>query len=271
MITVLFAILVAMTAIMATGWVVQRAAGDGGWTDVFWTYGTGAVLAIAALAPIGAAAAPTWRQAMVAALIVLWSVRLGTYVALRVARGPEDARYAGLRKEWGDRFQKNMLPLMLVQGPASTILAISVLMAARNPAPGLRIADIAGVAIMLVAIVGEAVADQQMKQFKRDPAHRGQICDTGLWAWSRHPNYFFEFLGWLAYPAIALDLAHPVTWLSFIAPAAMFAILRYLTGVPPLEAAMLRSRGDAYRRYQARVSPFLPRPPHPPAPGSQAA
>jgi steroid 5-alpha reductase family enzyme len=271
MIMLLAAILVAMAAIMGVGWFVQRAANDGGWTDVFWTLGTGAALATGALAPISAAYAPTWRQVMVAALVILWSVRLGVYIAVRVARGPEDARYAGLRKQWGAKFQARMIPLMLMQAPASAILAISVLLAARNPAPGLRPGDVAGLFIMLIAVLGEGIADQQLKQFKADPAHKGQVCDQGLWAWSRHPNYFFEFLGWLAYPAIALDPAHPVSLLSFTAPAVMFAILRYGTGVPPLEAAMLRSRGDAYRRYQARVSPFVPRPPRPSAPGSQPA
>jgi steroid 5-alpha reductase family enzyme len=258
---VLMLVLVAMTMVMAAAWAVQRAAGNGGWVDVFWTLGTGASCAAAALAPTGAAGGPYWRQVMVAAMVGLWALRLGIYVALRVARGSEDVRYAALRRAWGVAFQRNMLGLVLVQGPASALLAVAVVLAARNPHPGSRVADLLGLAIWLLAVVGEGAADGQMKRFKADPAHAGQVCDRGLWAWSRHPNYLFEFVGWLAYPVIAFDPARPWSLTALIAPALMFVLLRFGTGVPPLEAAMLASKGEAYRRYQARVSPFLPRPP----------
>ena len=118
-----------------------------------------------------------------------------------------------------------------------------------------------GAAILLASIVGESIADAQMRRFKADPTHRGKVCDTGLWAWSRHPNYAFEALHWVAYPVIAIDVSRPWTFVSLIAPVAMFLLLRFGTGVPPLEAAMVKSKGDAYRRYQERVSPLLPRPP----------
>jgi steroid 5-alpha reductase family enzyme len=100
-----------------------------------------------------------------------------------------------------------------------------------------------------------------MKGFRADPANRGKVIEIGLWAWSRHPNYFFQWLGWLAYPVIALDPARPVTWLSLAAPAVMYGLLRYVSGVPPLEQAMLKSRGDLFRDYQRRVSVFFPLPP----------
>jgi steroid 5-alpha reductase family enzyme len=259
------AVLVAMIVIMSAGWVVQRAAGNAGWVDVFWTYGTGTSCAVAALVPPAGAGAPSLRQLMVAGLVLIWSLRLGTYVAVRVAKGPEDARYAGFRRDWGARFQPQMFGVMIIQAPATAVLSISILLAARNPQPGLGLADLVGLMILAGAILGEGIADGQMKRFKADPAHKGQVCDQGLWAWSRHPNYLFEFVGWLAYPVIAFRPADPWTLLALVGPILMFAILRYGTGVPPLEAAMLESRGDAYRRYQARVSPFLPRPPKPPS------
>src|SRR5579875_2373865 len=141
MIAILGLVLAVMLLVMGIGWLVQRAANNGGWTDVFWTYGTGAVCALAALSPFGGQATPDWRQIMVAGLVALWSLRLGTYVAVRVARGPEDVRYAQLRKEWGGSFQARMVGLMLVQAPATTLLAISILFAARQPASGFRFAD----------------------------------------------------------------------------------------------------------------------------------
>ena len=259
------AVLLTMTVVMIVGWFVQRAANNGGWTDVFWTYGTGATCALAALVPFTGApfagGQPTWRQVVVAILIAVWSLRLGTYVAVRVAGGDEDVRYATLRRDWGAKFQRNMFGVLIVQAPATALLSLSVLIAARNPAPDLRVADVAGVAVLVAAILGETLADRQMKRFKSDPANNGKICDIGLWSWSRHPNYFFEFVGWLAYPVIGIDPSRPWTFAAVIAPAVMFAILRFGTGVPPLEQAMLVSRGEAFRRYQARVSAFLPRPP----------
>lgn len=259
-------VLMAMAALMSVGWVCQRATNNGGWTDVFWTFGTGATCALAALIPFGANATPTWRQVMVAALVAVWACRLGAYIAVRIARGPEDARYTTLRRDWGGRFQRNMFGVMLIQAPATALLSISILLAARSPHPGLGAVDVIGALILAGAILGETIADSQMKRFKASPANRGEVCDTGLWSWSRHPNYFFEFTSWLAYPVIAIDLTLPWTWASLTAPVVMFAVLRFGTGVPPLEAAMLRSKGEAFRRYQDRVSPFLPRPPKPSAP-----
>ena len=121
--------------------------------------------------------------------------------------------------------------------------------------------DALGVAIFLVAIVGETVSDNQMKGFRANPANRGQVMDRGLWAWSRHPNYFFQWLGWMAYPAMALVPTQPVTWLSLTAPIVMYGLLRYVSGVPLLEQTMLKSRGDLFRAYQQRVSVFFPFPP----------
>ena len=107
---------------------------------------------------------------------------------------------------------------------------------------------------MLVAIVGEGVADAQLRRF------RGRVCDVGLWGYSRHPNYFFEWLGWLAYPLLAIDATRfDWAWLSLSGPAFMYWLLVHVSGIPFLEQHMVRSRGDAYRAYQQRVSAFFPR------------
>ena len=227
-IAIALGVLAAMAAVMTAAWLTVRATGDGGWTDVFWTFGTGATCALAALVPAQDAA--VWRQAAVAALVAIWALRLGVYIARRVARGPEDVRYRELRKEWGERFGGRMFLLLIVQAPATALLSLSVILAAQTPDPALRIRDGLGALILLAAILGETLADRQMQAFKRDPANEGGVCDTGLWGWSRHPNYLFEALGWFAYPMIALDPSRPVTWLSLVAPAAMFALLRYGNG-----------------------------------------
>jgi steroid 5-alpha reductase family enzyme len=257
------AVLVFMTAVMLCAWTYGLLKHNGGWTDVFWTFGTGAALAGAALFPLAPGAAPQPRQWLVAGLVALWALRLGTYVAARVAGHPEDARYAAFRKDWGKAYGRNMLFVSLPQAPASALLALSVIVAARTPGQDPALRDVLGVAILILAIGGEALADAQMKRFKADPANRGRVADAGLWGWSRHPNYFFEWLGWLAYPVIGLDPGRPVTWLTFTAAVVMFILLTRISGIPPLEEAQLRSKGEAYRRYQGRVSAFFPLPPKP--------
>jgi steroid 5-alpha reductase family enzyme len=254
-------VLLAMVLVMGVGWFVQRAVQDGGWTDVFWTFGTGTTLAAAALCPVGPEAGPYWRHALAAAMVALWSIRLGGYILRRVIKGPEDARYAGFRREWGADFQKRMVSLMMAQAPAAALLSPSVILAARADRPDFGVQDILGLLIFAGALFGEGLADAQMHAFRANPANHGKVCETGLWSWSRHPNYFFEAAVWIAYPVIALDPARPLTWLSLIAPVIMFLTVRFASGVPPLEEAMLKSRGDAFRDYQSRVSVFIPRPP----------
>jgi len=255
-----------MTLVMGLAWWCVLRTGNGGWTDVFWTFGTGACGVLAALAPW--AGAPGARRGLVAALVALWSLRLGTYVVVRVARGAEDVRYRTLKSEWGERFRPRMLALALVQAPASALLCLSIASAAARPGAGPRAADVLGAAIGLIAIGGEALADEQMRRFKTAQHAPDAVMDRGLWAWSRHPNYFFEWLGWLAYPVIAIDVSGgwSAGWLSLLAPLAMGLVLTRLTGVPPLERAMLAAKGEAYAQYQARVSAFFPRPPRKGAP-----
>jgi steroid 5-alpha reductase family enzyme len=247
-----------MMLVMASAWLVQRANDNAGWVDVFWTFGTGAAGVIVALWPMPAQS--IGRQILVAALSAVWAIRLGAYIALRVAGTAEDTRYVHFKAQWGSAFQRRLLGFVLLQAPATALLMLSVLVAAHGGAPVLGLRDLLGAGILLIAIGGEAIADEQMRQFKarRD---RDLIFDRGLWAWSRHPNYFFEWFGWLAYPALAFDPATPLTYLTWLAPALMYLILRHGTGVPALEASLLRSRGDAFRAYQSRVSAFFPLPP----------
>lgn len=259
--TALAAIAVALCIIMAGAWLVQQRTGNSGWVDTIWTFGLGTVGAVSALAP------PTlgsnWRQFLVAAMIAAWAARLGRHIASRSRGITDDPRYAEMAREWGSDAPKRMFWLLQKQAWVTIPLALAVFLAAHNPAPLFRVQDIAAVIVVIAAIVGEAVADRQLRAFKSDPANKGRVCDAGLWAWSRHPNYFFECLGWLAYPLLAIDLAgsYGWGWLSLLAPACMYWLLVYVSGIPPLEAHMLRSRGQAFRDYQARTSAFFPMPP----------
>jgi steroid 5-alpha reductase family enzyme len=246
---------IGVTLVMFAAWAFQARAGNAGWVDVFWTFGTGLICALAALA----AGPVLWRRAMVAGLLLLWSIRLGSHIFHRVRTGAEDVRYARMRKEYGTGFQKHLLGFVIIQGPFSLILGIAALYAARQPAPTFRLWDALGIAVALGCIAGEALADRQMRQFRANPANKGKICEAGLWHYSRHPNYLFEFLSWFAYPLLGLTTHNAWSLLSLLAPALMYLTLRYASGVPPLEAAMLESRGELYREYQARTGAILPR------------
>jgi steroid 5-alpha reductase family enzyme len=253
---------VALCLAMSLGWALQRSTGNGGWADVVWTFATGAAGVAYALAPLG-----DWRPGprawLVALLVGGWSLRLGAHLWRRTAGARhEDARYAEFRREWGQAFQRRMFGFLQAQALASALLTLAMLAAARNPAPFPAWSDVGGLALLLAAIGGEGVADGQLARYRSDPAHRGGVCEVGLWAWSRHPNYFFEWLGWLAYAVIAIGPAGawPYGWAASIGPVFMFALLRYVSGVPPTEAAMAKSRGPSFAAYQARVSPFFPLP-----------
>jgi steroid 5-alpha reductase family enzyme len=143
-----------------------------------------------------------------------------------------------------------------------THVALSVFLAAHTPVQGLRFQDLLAIFVAVTAIVGEGIADRQLRHFKSVASNTNGVCDRGLWAWSRHPNYFFEWLGWLAYPLFAIDLSggYPLGWLALAGPVCMYWLLRHVSGIPPLEQHLMQSRGPAYRSYQARTSAFFPLP-----------
>ena len=263
--TVWFAL--AMTMFWA--WLVQQRTGNSGWVDVFWSLGLGIVGVTLALIPMGGPAL-TLRQWLVAALVLAWMLRLGSHIASRTRRSSDDPRYAELARQWGPDAPGRMVWLLQGQALATVPLVAAVLVAAYRPGDTLGIQDLIGLALLAIAITGEALADRQLDRFRSDLGNRKRVMDTGLWGWSRHPNYLFQWLGWLAFPVIAIDLSgqYPFGWIAVLAPLAMYGLLVHVSGIPPLEAHMLRSRGAAFRDYQARTSPFFPWPPRPQARGT---
>jgi steroid 5-alpha reductase family enzyme len=260
----LAAIALSLSVLMAGAWMVQQRTGNSGWVDTIWTFAVGLVGAGSALWPV-ADAAPNPRQWLVAALVAIWSVRLGLHIAVRTAAITDDPRYAAFAREWGVDSPRRMFVFLQNQGFGSIPLVFAIFVAARLPLTALRFQDYLGALILLIGIAGEALADAQLRNFRIDPANKGRVCDVGPWRWSRHPNYFFEWFGWLAYPVIAISIEDPLYypwgWASLLAPVFIYWILVHVTGIPPLEQQMLRSRGERYRDYQSRTSMFFPLPP----------
>ena len=254
---------------MALIWAVTLRPGRSGWIDVVWSFATGAAGALAALVPMGGDGVPGRRAILVAALVLVWSLRLGAHIASRTAPGHDDPRYAALREEWGADFAARSFWFLQIQALAAMLLAAVAAIAAHNPTNGPAngwpldgwcLQDGAGVAIVLLGLIGEAVADRQLQVFRRGMGNAGQVCDRGLWSVSRHPNYFCEWLVWVGIATIAFDPSgvYPQGWLALAGPVVMYWLLAHVSGIPPLEAHMLRSRGEAFRAYQARVSAFWP-------------
>jgi steroid 5-alpha reductase family enzyme len=250
---------VSLSFLMAVARLIQRRTGNSGWVDTVWTFSVGLVGAVGALWP-GESGAPGARQWLVAALVVTWSLRLGLHIAMRSIGAGNDPRYAAFAEQWGEYAGRRMFLFLQAQALAAIPLVFAIFVAARLPEEGLRLQDYAGALILAIGIAGEGLADAQLKRFRAQPDNRARVCDVGLWRWSRHPNYFFEWLCWLAYPVIAISAFYPWGLCALLAPILMYWILVHVTGIPPLEAQMLHSRGERYRAYQARTSKFFPLP-----------
>jgi steroid 5-alpha reductase family enzyme len=235
-------------------WLLHLRMRNASVVDVGWAAGIGLLALL--YAALGDGFPP--RRILVAILGGVWSIRLAWHLAHRVAREPEDGRYVELRARWGGNITLKFLVFFLGQGLLDVLLAVPFLAASMNRSSVLHPLEIAGAILWLVSVIGEGVADEQLRRFKRDPSSRGRVCDTGLWYYSRHPNYFFEWLIWCAFAVFAF--ASPFGWLSLAGPALMLYFLLRVTGIPATEAHAVESRGDAYREYQRTTSAFVPLP-----------
>jgi len=242
---------VGLSLAMMGAWAAQRATNNAGFVDLIWTLALGG----AGVASGVTAASP--RGVLVAVLTTLWALRLGGHILRRTWGAAEDSRYARLRTMWGAQFQARMFGFLQIQALVAAALAMSFVVASRNPVP-LGAFDAVGLVLFAAGVAGGALADAQLGRFRRDPAHRGAVCDTGLWRYSRHPNYFFECVGWCAWPFLAIAGGYAWGWVALSGPALMYWLVVHVSGIPPLEEAMLRSRGERYRAYQARTSEFFP-------------
>jgi steroid 5-alpha reductase family enzyme len=257
------AVLVALglSGVMMAAWWIQQRTGKSGPVDTFWTFGVGTAATAGSLVPFSTA--PSARQIVVAALAAVWSVRLGIHILLRNRATGDDPRYRHMIETWGATAPRRMFWFLQSQAGVGVAFALAIAVAAHNPATGLRLQDCAAVLVALIALTGEAVADRQLKQYRADRKHVGTICDVGVWRWSRHPNYFFEWLFWFAFPLFAVDWSglNPLGPFALVAPILMYWLLVHVSGIPPLEQHMARTRGAEFRAYQRRVSKFFPYPP----------
>ena len=245
----LFAVL-----LMTLVWRIALRIGNAGIVDIAWSAGFTPVVIFYAAEAGGALA----RRVLIAAMVSVWSVRLGAYLYVRVsAHHPqEDRRYARLRSDWGAKLSQKMFGFFQLQAALLALLSVPWLLTCLNSRAGLRPIEWAGLLLWLLAISGEALADRQLQRFRADPANRSAVCQVGLWRYSRHPNYFFEWLVWAAYYVVALG--SPRGWLTIYCPALMLYFLLRVTGIPLTEQLSLQTKGAAFADYQRRTSAFVP-------------
>ena len=249
--------------LMGALWLRSLRTSDAGIVDVGWSAGLG----LAAIFHAAVGDGDPLRRALVGALGALWGFRLALHIAVRSRGHDEDPRYRVLRERWGARADARMLLVFQAQAVLVALLALSFLVVARTPRPALGWPEAAGVALWAIAVGGEWLADRQLARFKADPGNRGRTCRAGLWRWSRHPNYFFEWIHWLAYVPLAWGSAW---WpLTLLAPALMYVLLTRVTGLPTEERRSPESRADDSRRYQRSTHASLTAPPRP-APAGEA-
>ena len=241
----------AMVALMSAGWEWQRRRRNAGIVDVIWSAGVG-------LGALWCAASGTGAPAPRVALALLggvWATRLGLHIAGRVRTEKEDGRYSHLREHWHDH-QGKFYGFFLFQAALVVLFSLPFVAVARVP-ESRPLALMLGCMIWIIAVVGETIADRQLARFRTDPANHGRTCRDGLWGRSRHPNYFFEWLHWFAY--VALAWGSPLWWVSLTGPLVMYVFLRWVSGIPFTEAQALRSRGEDYRTYQRDTPLLFPR------------
>lgn len=246
--------LVTLFVFMTMIWSVARILRNNSIVDVFWAFN---FLIIAAIVFLKAEGFED-RKMLVCGIVALWSLRLGTYLALRVFKHirHEEGRYVQLREEWSKNVHLKFFGFFQMQGVSNVFLCIPLFIIASNPEPKLSIIEYIGAVWWIISIIGEGLSDFQLAQFKKDPANKGKVCEVGLWYYSRHPNYFFQTMIWTG--ALIFALGSPYGWISVVCPLSIAFLIFKVTGIPMTEEQSIRSKGEAYKIYQRTTSVFVP-------------
>jgi steroid 5-alpha reductase family enzyme len=245
--------LAAVSAMMLSGWVISLAYKNVTVVDSLW--GIGFVL-VAWLTYLMSDGYPG-RSILLAVLVTMWGLRLSGYLTLRNWGKGEDPRYAGWRQKSAGRFWLvSLFKVFLLQALFLWVISLVVQMGqtAFEPAK-LTWLDALGTLVWFCGFIFESVGDWQLARFKADPANRGKVMDRGLWAYSRHPNYFGEFLIW--WGIFLITLSTPGNWWTVISPIIVTAVLLKMTGIPLTEEALVKRR-PGYDSYIKRTSAFVP-------------
>ncbi|MCK6498025.1 MAG: DUF1295 domain-containing protein [Nitrospira sp.] len=253
--TLLLQAWMASAALMALLWLVERRRRNAAVADVGWCYGLAVAVWWYAVNVSGEPA----RRLLVALMVCLYAVRLGTHVLLdRVWGKSEDGRYRRLREQWGGQATVRLFWYFQLQAAALALLSLPPLIVMQNPHPPFHLWDLVGVLLWAVALVGETMADWQLASFRNQPWNRGRVCRVGLWRYSRHPNYFYEWVQWWSYVVMGWAIPTGGWGLTVIGPLVMGAALWKVTGIPWTETQAMTTRGEEYALYRRTTNAFFP-------------
>jgi steroid 5-alpha reductase family enzyme len=246
--------LIACCSIMLFVWLWAHKIKNAGVVDIFWSYNFPVIAIILLLLAPGFET----RKLLLCGMVIIAGTRLGTYLAIRITKhlDQEEGRYQQLRKEWAPNPERKFFFFFQFQAFSNVLLSIPFFIITLNTETELSPIEFAGAGLWMISVLCEAIADAQLSAFKKDPANKGKVCDTGLWGYSRHPNYFFEWLMWVSYFVFAL--ASPYGYLAIISPAIILYLILKVTGIPMTEEQSLRSKGEAFKKYQQKTSAFIP-------------
>ncbi len=241
-----------LTIIFVIGWLASMKIKNASFVDAMWALSLG----IPVLIYIASHEGRSDRKIILIAMALIWSVRLGSHLVKRIySKHPkEDKRYKEMRDKWGDNANRNFLFIFLTNAILVFLLSLPFYFSSQSDAP-LQLLEWVGLGVFIVGFIGETIADKQLANFISQSGG-GKICKIGLWNYSRHPNYFFEAVIWIA--IYLFCSAAPGGIYTIHAPIIMIFLLTKVTGIPPLERSLLKSRGDAYREYQQTTSSFIP-------------
>ena len=235
-------------------WLVSLAMRNSSIMDIFW--GTGFVLV--AWATFLVADGLDGRRLLLMLLPSLWGVRLTSYLAWRNLGKGEDYRYTAMRQKWGDKWWWwSYLQVFLFQGLLIWVVSLPVQASQVPTTPDLGWMAVAGATVWLIGFLVEGIADLQLARFKADPDNQGEVMDRGLWRYSRHPNYFGNFLIWWGIWVVAAEAGH---YWTVVGPLVMSFLLLRVSGVAMLERT-IADRRPGYAEYIRTTSAFFPRPP----------
>jgi steroid 5-alpha reductase family enzyme len=224
--------------------------------DVAWGLG---FIVITAWLLLRSEPGPSARLYVASALVFIWGARLAWHIARRNLRPgkTEDPRYAEWRRSWGRTFVlRSFFQIFMLQGLFMLLISAPVQVMGSSAGPAFGALDYAGVAVWLFGFVFESVGDAQLARFLADPANKGHIMDQGLWALTRHPNYFGEATMWWGLGIMALGM--PGGWVGLVGPITITWLLTMVSGIPLVERP--RAGEPEWEAYKARTSAFIPRP-----------
>lgn len=246
--------LLCVSVLMTGVWIWATRIKNYSVVDVFWAFD----FALIAILIWFLADGNPIRKNIVCGLTILWSLRLGSYLLRRVGAhlDEEEGRYKQLRQEWAKHLHLKFFVFFQMQALSTVFLCIPFFITALNKDPQLKLPEYIAALLWLLSIIGEGAADWQLRQFKKDPANKGKVCEYGLWNYSRHPNYFFQLLIWIS--VFLFSVNSPYGWIAFICPLSIGYLIFKVTGIPMTEEQAIRSKGELYRKYQQSTSIFIP-------------